>query len=341
MSIDTSTAQQPGTLEQADQLAAQILAIEGAAAYAVTAPIARALAALARELTGRQLLAGMTGATPAAMAAHALAEIAELATILTDGTVTAILTQYAEQALDTAVTAITAGTGLADTGVTLDATTVRVIQGAEQAALVNLRDAALLLSREGADPRTALAVAGRSVTSLASSASLAVNGAANTAPYDLAVRNGLRLLWIAERDACVVCGALSGHLSDPGIGEGFDETATFGPYPAPEVWPPGMPLIRPPRHIHCRCQIVVWEGSRPGEQTLPDRLQHEARRSILKGWSRPSESQRVRLKAAARLLARGGGGLPQSVQEEAARSVARGRFHSRTVPHPRQERHHV
>lgn len=340
---DTSTVQQPGTLEQADQLAAEILAIEAAAAYAVTAPLRRELAALGRAANGRQLLADMTGTTAAAQAAFARAELAALGAVLTDGTISAILTRYAEQALDTAVTAIIAGTGLADTGVVLDAPTLEVIRGAERAALAYIQDAVRLL--HGApDPlatRSALATASRAVTSLASTASLAVNGAANTAPYDLAVRNGMRLLWIAERDACVVCAALSGHLSDPGIGEGFDETATFGTTPAPDVWPPGMPLLRPPRHINCRCQIVVWEGSRPGEQTLPDRLQHEARRSILKGWSRPSESQRVRLKAAHRLLAEGGGGLPQSVQEEAARSVARGRFRSRTVPHPRQERHHV
>jgi hypothetical protein len=54
---------------------------------------------------------------------------------------------------------------------------------------------------------------------------------------------------------------------------------------------------------------------------------------VLKGWSLPSESNTVRLKAAEKLLHRGGRGLPKSVQEEAARAVARGKFQSRTVPH--------
>jgi len=116
-------------------------------------------------------------------------------------------------------------------------------------------------------------------------------------------------------------------------GEGFDELATFGPYQPPEVWPPGMPLMRPPRHPSCRCQVCVWLGSAPGQPDLPERLKHEAARSVLKGWSLPSESNTVRLKAAEKLLHRGGRGLPKSVQEEAARAVARGKFQSRTVPH--------
>jgi hypothetical protein len=93
---------------------------------------------------------------------------------------------------------------------------------------------------------------------------------------------------------------------------------------------------------NCRCQVSVWLGSAPGQPDFPERLKHEAARSVLKGWSLPSESNRVRLRAAESLLAGGGRGLPRSVQEEAALAIARGRFKSRSVPHytPR-EKHHV
>jgi len=144
----------------------------------------------------------------------------------------------------------------------------------------------------------------------------------------------------------VVCLALAGEIADPNEGVGFDEFATYGPYEPPSIWPYGMPLMRPPRHPHCRCQVCIWLGSAPGQPDLPERLRHEAARSVLKGWSLPSESNRVRLRAAEKLLAAGGRGLPRSVQEEAAKAVARGTFHSREVPRftpdpTKKEKHHV
>ena len=65
------------------------------------------------------------------------------------------------------------------------------------------------------------------------------------------IQSSMRLVWIAERDACLTCLALAGHVSDPNSGIGFDEDASFSPHGAPPVWPPGMPLLAPPRHPNC------------------------------------------------------------------------------------------
>ena len=181
----------------------------------------------------------------------------------------------------------------------------------------------------------------------------AVSYAISTAnSHGLAVVAGQRggqLLWVAERDACVVCLALSGHLIDPMTGEGFDEDATFGkPGSAPPIWPPEMPLAGPPRHNFCRCHAELWFGMRSVEGgpldgalynrpdlaaqvDLPAALRREAKRSVLRGWSLPSESQAARINAADRLLRRGAG-MPKTVEDRARRQVRNKRFDSRSVP---------
>jgi hypothetical protein len=67
---------------------------------------------------------------------------------------------------------------------------------------------------------------------------------------------GAELLWVAERDACVVCLALSGH--HPGPDGLFDETLTFGTKPM--EWVPEGGLDGPPRHPRCRCRVTTWFG---------------------------------------------------------------------------------
>jgi hypothetical protein len=92
-----------------------------------------------------------------------------------------------------------------------------------------------------------------------------------------------------------------------------------------------MPLLRPPRHPHCRCQTCIWLGTAPGQPDLPSALKREAARAVLKGWS-AYDSRRARLKAASKLLQRGGAGLPKSVQAEARAAVERGRFTTPEMP---------
>lgn len=174
----------------------------------------------------------------------------------------------------------------------------------------------------------------------------------NDSIQQVAADRGARLLWVAEPDACVVCLALSGHLADPSTGEWFDEEATFGkPGSAMRVWPFDMPLKGPPRHPHCRCVPELWFGPAllPGGPAdtslynapalsatvdLPAALRREAKRSVLYGWSLPSESGTVRLKAAELLLAKGAG-LPKSVEDRARKAVKAGKFDNRIHPSKR------
>lgn len=194
--------------------------------------------------------------------------------------------------------------------------------------------------------------AAQAATSLEKTTAQVVATAHNDSIQSVAAAKGARLLWVAEPDACVVCLALSGHLADPNTGEWFDEEATFGkPGSAMRVWPPGQPLKGPPRHPHCRCVPELWFGAslpvgHPGETSLynapdlaaqvdlPAALRREAKRSVLYGWSLPSESGTVRLKAAERLLAKGAG-LPKSVEERARKAVKAGKFDNRIHPSKR------
>lgn len=178
----------------------------------------------------------------------------------------------------------------------------------------------------------ALAIATRAPEDLGLAAQWLLHHTANAATREESIRAGARLLWIAERDACVVCLKLSGNVINALEGEGFDEDATFGPGRPPSVWPPDEPLMGPPRHPHCRCQTCVYFGVQAGQPDLAETLRREAKRSILRGFSKPSESQRTRIVAAERLLTNGAADMPKSVRAYAASAVKDGRFPTRAVP---------
>lgn len=138
---------------------------------------------------------------------------------------------------------------------------------------------------------------------------------------------GMRVVWWSERTACKVCLALSGQVADPNTGLGFDEFATFGkPGSAPDVWPPGMPLMAPPRHPGCRCRLRIISDK---DTTLPAALRREAERSVARGWS-DYASKAKRLSAADRLLAHSM--LPKTVKARARADVEAGTFSTRHRP---------
>jgi hypothetical protein len=117
-------------------------------------------------------------------------------------------------------------------------------------------------------------------------------------------------------------------VADPNVGEGFDEFATFGqPGSAPTVWPPGMPLMGPPRHPNCRCRLRIIAAD---NTMVPEALRREAERSVARGWS-GHDSRRSRLAAADRLV-RHANRLPRTVNERAAKNVAAGSFSTRHRP---------
>lgn len=190
-----------------------------------------------------------------------------------------------------------------------------------------------------------LAAAHAAVSDVDRAARWVVNRAVSQGADHVAETLFTDLMWVAERDGCVVCQALSGHVAP--FGGHFNADATYGTRPPMPVYPPG-PLNRPPRHWGCRCRVTPWIGhdteaadtaSIPGwhkgqasaSESLSAALKREARRSILKGWSLPSEPESVRLAAAGRLLERGAS-LPKTVEQQARRAVRAGRFASRTVP---------
>ncbi|MEV4604811.1 hypothetical protein AB0K15_46610 [Amycolatopsis sp. NPDC049253] len=187
--------------------------------------------------------------------------------------------------------------------------------------------------------------------------------------------SGARLVWVAERDACVDCLAQSGQVID-WDGQ-FNPARTFGK--KARVFH-GV-LHGPPRHPNCRCRVSPWlghdaagalsvthdwaeairEAEAKGDTVaadaarraaaaaadsasfdLPAALRREAERSILNGYALPSESERVRVQAADRLLARIGAGknsrspsgwqVPASVKKRAERALKAGTFATRSVP---------
>lgn len=149
---------------------------------------------------------------------------------------------------------------------------------------------------------------------------------AEAAPPPGEITPDLRVVWIAERGACLTCLALSGQTADPSRGTWFDEFATFDCRPMP-VWPPDQPLMGPPRHPHCRCRLRIIAAT---NTMLPAALAREARRSVARGFS-DHASRLARLGAADRLLA-AGMRLPVTVEHRAAQDVARGAFSTRHRP---------
>lgn len=146
----------------------------------------------------------------------------------------------------------------------------------------------------------------------------AVNEASNDAIAATAIRAGLPLVWVGERDACVHCLAYTGQVSATGT---FPEGLTFG----------GKPLrhtsaVKCPLHPNCRCRLRPLVASEFAEA-----LRREAERSVLRGYSLPSESMASRIAAAERLIERGTD-APASVVAFAQRSIKAGKFPTRRPP---------
>lgn len=141
------------------------------------------------------------------------------------------------------------------------------------------------------------------------------------------------LIWVAERDACVRCLAYAGLHVLPGAK--FEGGLTFGPRWASVIGRP--PLLGPGwfegegSHPWCRCELRIIHLA--DVAPMADALQREARRSIVKGWARPTEGNTVRVVAAERLLA-GSANLPKSVIAETRSRLGKPADFRRGVPSP-------
>lgn len=176
---------------------------------------------------------------------------------------------------------------------------------------------------------------------------------------------GAQLLWIAERDACLACTALSGHVVD--AGKPFPDGTQFGRQRGAFA-----PVTEPGLHPNCRCRVTPWRGhdavaaeasahdwaaqiaearargdraaeaaarklaaqARPAAATdLPTALRREAERAVFRGDS-AFDTERARLQAADRLLLRvgahrtapSGWRVPTAVKAKARAAIKRGSF---------------
>lgn len=186
----------------------------------------------------------------------------------------------------------------------------------------DLREAALL-ARTGIKTATdAAAVASKvkkAKTRAEGAARWTANEGINAGTSDVARKMGLRLVWIAERNACLHCLAHAGYVTEPGglfPGLSFDPQAND--IPAVEY---------PPLHPNCRCQTRTTDapaGPAPTDRSSLNpaaRLAAEARRSVVYQWT-DYASNPAMMRAAEALLS-AGADLPVSVEKRARAEIAR------------------
>lgn len=195
----------------------------------------------------------------------------------------------------------------------------RAIVEAQQSVADDI-ERARRLAFAGIDAETALAPAFAASNTVKRSVTALVNQAGNAGSTAVADAAGYPTVWIAETNACVHCLAYSGRVAEPG--EKFEGGLTYGP----KSYHP-EPLPHPPLHPHCRCTVEPLRV-----QEFADGLRREADRSVLRGFSLESESMKVRIDAARRLLEDPDLVAPRSVIDFARRAVKRGEFTTRGRP---------
>ncbi|MET8113806.1 hypothetical protein [Streptomyces prasinus] len=120
----------------------------------------------------------------------------------------------------------------------------------------------------------------RAISRIASGTAVAITSAAahGARLVAKALGKGIRLLWVAEPDACAACRAYAGHHIKPG-GK-FPGGLTLDPRRT--AFPDAIP--GPPRHPHCRCVLIPWSPSwRLTGTPLPTLLRQRARHA----WRSP------------------------------------------------------
>lgn len=169
-------------------------------------------------------------------------------------------------------------------------------------------------------------IAGRARTGVARASGAvryAVNDGINSGTADVARAMGERLLWVAERNACLHCLAYAGWSTEPD--QAFPHGLTYDPRGPLKAF---GTLLWPPLHPSCRCRVRRYKGPAgppPSNRSLADpaaRLAAEARRSVVYQWTDYSSSAGAERAAAALLNA--GAGLADSVEKRARALLRRG-----------------
>lgn len=190
----------------------------------------------------------------------------------------------------------------------------------DTALLRALRDAETL-ARKGIRTRTEVAQVAAKVSGAKARLQGTVRSVAheslNTGTLDVAKKMRLRVLWVAERNACLDCLAHAGYVANPGDlfpGVSFDPMAKRVP---------AVPTC--PLHPNCRCQLRVTDlpaGPPPTDRSSLSpaaRLAAEARRSVVYQWTEYESGPAMQRAAEALLSA--GAGLPASVETRARRML--------------------
>jgi hypothetical protein len=188
------------------------------------------------------------------------------------------------------------------------------------ALLADAKTRSVALLRSGADEQTAASPIFQAAATARARIVTQINAASNAAAVEVGDATRSPMVWEAERDGCVFCLALAGEVVES-AGDTFPKADLYAPTPS------SMATVdAPPLHPNCRCRLAVLVS-----REYADALKREAQRSILRGHSLASESEAVRIRAAARLLERDPV-APKSVKAFAAQAVKRGRFPTREVP---------
>lgn len=195
---------------------------------------------------------------------------------------------------------------------------VKAASATEKAIALELAKARKL-ARAGADLSTVLSPVLAASNTLKRDVTTLVNHAGNVGTTAVADAAGLPTVWVAETNACVECLAYSGRVAKPG--KAFPGGLTYGAKSYNT-----SPIETPPRHPNCRCTVEPLLAAE-----YATALRREADRSVLRGFSLESESMKVRIDAADRLVARGVD-APKSVIAFARRSIKAGEFPTRGRP---------
>jgi hypothetical protein len=316
--------------------AAELLAAEEAAAHLATVALRLKLAGISRLFQGRWNQVAPTGRSSGVGVIRLMADLARellhlppipadrLVSAAEDAYRTGVRQAYAEAGLHPQFVALPADGGIVDA----------IAQAAVDAQDAAGRAAQIARATSRGTPATVeriVSVARQGASSVDRSLRTLVNEQANSAARDVAADVGARPMWVAERNACATCLALSGHF--PGPDGLFDASLTFGPHPL--EWTPVGGLTQPPRHPRCRCRCTPYFGDDLSPSSFPMVLRRESERSIMHGWALPSEPDSIRQQAASRLLTRivshhgtapSGWKVPKSVEKSTEKRLRKGTF---------------
>jgi hypothetical protein len=309
------------------------LALERAAVTAVAGPLRTAAQQVFAWLLGAWARAFGKPKTEAE-GTRFTALMADLAARITGIPVDAVpvLRDYAGRARRLGVTQGVREAGVPNALASLEIadTTAQAIEAAARNARAKLVEAATLARAKDSgtllDVQRRISAMHQAAAILERAARTTANEELNAGIADVAKATGARLVWVAERDACVTCLALSGHVVDPGTP--FDWRLTFGAkaYEPRRYNPAGklvaVPLLRPPRHPNCRCRVSPWRGHDAGAALAVTHDWAEAiKEALARGDTVAADAAR---RAAAAAADSASFDLPRALRREAERSVLRG-----------------